>query len=209
MYIYGAGGHAKVIRDILEACGLTLSGISDDNPELQQWMEYEVTHELNTDEEVIVCVGKAEHRKTIAERLQQQGHRFGTAIHPTAVVSPYASIGEGTVVMAGAVINSGARIGRHCIINSGAVVEHECMVDDYVHISPNTTLCGGLTIGEGCWIGAGAVVVQGVEIGPWSIIGAGAVVLKDVPEGVVAYGNPCRIIRKIADTQTGRYEKTY
>ena len=110
MYLYGAGGHAKVIRDILEACGLTLSGISDDNPELQQWMEYEVTHELNTDEEVIVCVGKAEHRKTIAKRLQHQGHRFGTAIHPTAVVSPYASIGEGTVVMAGAVINSGARI---------------------------------------------------------------------------------------------------
>jgi acetyltransferase EpsM len=209
MFLYGAGGHAKVVRDILEAGGLTLSGISDDNPELRQWMEFEVTCGLPTDEAVIICVGNAEHRKAIAERLKQRGYCFGTAIHPTAVVSPFASIGEGTVVMAGAVVNSGVRIGRHCIINSGAVVEHECVVDDYVHISPNATLCGGLAVGEGAWVGAGAVVVQGVSVGPWSIVGAGSVVLKDIPGGVVAYGNPCRVIRRLTDTNTGRYEKTY
>ena len=209
MFLYGAGGHAMVIRDVLESQGMTVSGIYDDNADMDCWMEFDVRHDLNTTDDLIVCVGKAENRKAIVERLAAEGHRFGRAIHASAVVSRFAELGEGSVVMAGAVINSGSQVGRHCIINTGAVVEHECLIGDYVHIAPHTTLCGGLTIGEGAWIGAGAVVVQGVKIGQWSIIGAGSVVLHDIPDGVVAYGNPCKIIRKLSDIESKKYEKTY
>ncbi|MBO7537932.1 MAG: acetyltransferase [Prevotella sp.] len=209
MYLYGAGGHARVVRDILESQGLKVSGIYDDNLDVAKWMENEVSHELNTDDEIIVCIGKAENRKTVVERLQQLGMKFGTAIHQSAIVSPFAEIGEGSVLMAGTIVNSGSRIGRHCIINTGAVVEHECLTGDYVHISPHATLCGSLTIGEGSWIGAGAVVVQGVKVGKWSIIGAGSVVLKDIPDGVVAYGNPCKVIRRIEEAEINKYEKTH
>lgn len=209
MFLYGAGGHARVVRDILESQGLKVSGIYDDNLDVRRWMEYEVCHELNSDDEIIVCIGKAEYRKKVVEKLQQLGMKFGMAVHQSAIVSPFAEIGEGSVLMAGTIVNSGSRIGRHCIVNTGAVVEHECLTGDYVHISPNATLCGGLSIGEGTWIGAGAVVVQGVKIGKWSIIGAGSVVLNDIPDGVVAYGTPCRVIRKLTDTEINRYEKTY
>ena len=209
MFLYGAGGHARVVRDILESQGLKVSGIYDDNLDVAKWMENEVSHDFHTNDEVIVCIGKAEYRKTVVEKLRQLEIKFGTAVHQSAIVSPFAEIGEGSVLMAGTIVNSGSRIGRHCIINTGAVVEHECLTGDYVHISPNTTLCGGLSIGEGTWIGAGAVVAQGVKIGKWSIIGAGSVVLNDIPDGVVAYGTPCRVIRKLIDTEINRYEKTY
>ena len=209
MFLYGAGGHARVVRDILESQGLKVSGIYDDNLNVAKWMEYEVRHDFHTNDEVIVCIGKAEYRKTVVKKLQQLEINFGKAVHQSAIVSPFAEIGEGSVLMAGTIVNSGSQIGRHCIINTGAVVEHECLIGDYVHISPNTTLCGGLSIGEGTWIGAGAVVAQGVKIGKWSIIGAGSVVLNDIPDGVVAYGTPCRVIRKLIDTEINRYEKTY
>lgn len=196
MFLYGAGGHAMVVRDIIESQGLTVSGICDDNAAVSRWMEYEVCHTAVTNDEVMVCIGNAIHRKAVAERLAQQGLVFGKAIHQCAVVSRFTEIGEGSLVMAGAVVNSGSHIGRHSIINTGAVIEHECEIGDYVHVAPHATLCGGSTIGEGSWIGAGTAVVQGVKIGKWSIIGAGSVVLNDIPDGVVAYGNPCRIIRK-------------
>ena len=209
MFLYGAGGHAKVVRDILESQGLTVSGICDDNATVDHWMEYDVKHDIDMKEELIVCVGKAEYRKAIVERLTAKGHRFGMAVHASAVVSRFAEIGEGSVVMAGAIINSGSQIGRHCIVNTGTVIEHECRIEDYVHIAPHATLCGGLTIGESSWIGAGTVVVQGVKIGKGSIIGAGSVVLHDIPDGVVAYGNPCKVIRKLDDIDNKKYEKTY
>ena len=99
--------------------------------------------------------------------------------------------------MQGAIVQSDVCIGSHCIINTGASVDHECLIADYVHISPHCTLCGNVQVGEGTWIGAGSVVIPGVKIGKWSIIGAGSVVTKDIPDGVLAVGNRCKIIKNI------------
>ena len=197
VYLYGAGGHAKVIRDILEACDITLKGIVDDNPSTTQFMEMEVMHALKSSEEYIVSIGNCDIRRKIAEKLADSGCKFTTAIHPSAIISKHASVEEGSVVMHGAIVQSGARIGRHCIVNTSATVDHDCNIGDYVHIAPGVTICGDVTIGEGCWVGAGSVVIQGVKIGKGSFIGAGSVVCKDIPEGVVAYGNPCKVKRNI------------
>ncbi len=195
VYLYGAGGHAKVVRDILEACGSEVAGISDDNHATTNFMEMEVMHSCKRGEDYIVAIGNCDIRRKIAQKLAYEGCSFVTAVHPSAVVSPRATIEDGSVVMQGAVVQSCARIGKHCIVNTSASVDHDCNVGDYVHIAPGVTLCGEVTIGDGCWIGAGSSVIQGVKIGAGSFIGAGSVVCKDIPEGVVAYGNPCRVRR--------------
>jgi len=148
------------------------------------------------DEELIISVGLNHIRKKIVEKLPEN-IRYGKAIHPSAIISEYAFLGEGTVVMQGAVIQSGVSIGNHCIINTAASVDHDCIIDDYVHISPNATLCGAVSMGEGSQIGAGAVVIPGIKIGKWSLVAAGAVVVKDVPDHVLVLGNPARVVKRI------------
>lgn len=194
MYLYGASGHAKVIIDILESMGVNIAGLIDDNKEVKQLLEYPVEHNFHGQEPLIVSIGSNRIRKIVAERINGV---YGQAISPHAVVSSRSKIGEGTVVMQGAIVQSDSIIGKHCIINTGASVDHECRLDDYVHVSPHATLCGNVTIGEGSWIGAGTTIIQGITIGRWCVIGAGSVVTHDVPDGYLAVGNRCKLIKKI------------
>ena len=197
MYLIGAGGHAKVVRDILDACSIPFSGVVTDNLKEVTFMEKKILHSMDGVDEAIICVGNNRTRKKLAEELSQQGVTFGMGIHPSVIMSKYASVDEGTVVMQGAVIQSCAKIGKHCIVNTSASIDHDNVLGDFVHISPHATLCGEVEVGEGTWIGAGTVVKQCVKIGKWSVIGAGSVVVHDIPDGVLAYGNPCKIIRKL------------
>jgi acetyltransferase EpsM len=97
--------------------------------------------------------------------------------------------------MAGVTINSTVSIGKHCIINTNASVDHDCLLEDFVHVSPNATLCGGVRIGEGTHIGASAVVIPEIKIGQWVTVGAGSVVINDIPDYATVVGNPARIIK--------------
>ena len=99
-----------------------------------------------------------------------QGGPWATIIHRRAWVSPSASIGEGTVLMAGAIVQPRARIGRHCIINTGATVDHDCVLKDYVHIAPGAHLCGNVHVGEGALVGVGVGIEPGVVIPKWSVV---------------------------------------
>lgn len=194
MYLYGASGHCKVIIDILEDCGITVEGLYDDNASFQEFNSYPLSKPLNVKGPLIISIGNNGVRKKLAELLDIE---FGRAIHPSAIVSTNSVIELGTVVMQGAVIQAQAHLGKHCIVNTAASIDHDCKIGDYVHISPNATLCGNVSVGEGTWIGAGSVVIPGVKIGRWSIIGAGSVVIRDIPDNVVAFGNPCAIIKTI------------
>ena len=97
--------------------------------------------------------------------------------------------------MANAAINPGAEIGKHCIINTASIVEHDCKIADFVHISPNASLAGNVTVEEGAHIGIGSSIIQGVTIGKWAVIGAGSVILKNVPDFATVVGNPGRVIK--------------
>lgn len=193
MWLYGASGHGKVIKEILESRGGKVDGFIDDNADLQEYVGLTVRHDAKCADELIISIGYNEVRKRIAENVS--GVFAKAAVHSQAVVSDTVQIGEGSVVMAGAIINADTRIGRHCIVNTGASVDHECVLGDYVHIAPNATLCGQVKVGEGTMIGVGVSVVQCVTIGKWCKIGAGAVVLSDVPDGATVVGVPGRIIK--------------
>lgn len=200
MYLFGASGHAKVIIDSLTASGITIRGLFDDNPDIKSLLKYPVfgpfDKDILGDDSLIISVGFNDNRKKIVDRLSSN-IVYGWAIHPSAIISEYASVGEGSVVMQGAIIQSCTRIGKHCIVNTAASVDHDCVIEDYAHISPNATLCGGITVGEGSQVGAGAVVIPGIRIGSWSMVAAGAVVLRDVPDNVLVMGNPARVVRQL------------
>lgn len=188
MILYGASGHGKVIIEILEANGVKVDYVVDDNPGITELLGYEVRRNTGKYDEAIISIGSAQVRKMLVESLDVK--TYPIAIHPSAIVSPRAKLGEGTVVMHGAIVQTCVEAGKHCIINTGASVDHDCKLGDYVHIAPQATLSGAVEVGDGSWIGAGAVVKQCIKIGSNCMIGAGAVVVKDVPDGVTVVGIP-------------------
>ncbi len=190
MYLFGASGHGKVIKDIVEANGGMVDAFVDDDPNVNELSGKLVLHGETTLSPMIVSIGENRIRKIVVEKLNCE---FGVAIHPSAIVSPSAKIGEGTVVMAGAIINADAVIGKHCIINTGASVDHECVIGDYCHIAPHATLCGQVHVGEGTLMGVGSCAIPCMKIGAWCNIGAGAAVVRDIPDEVNAVGVPANI----------------
>ncbi|MBR3972832.1 MAG: acetyltransferase [Oscillospiraceae bacterium] len=193
--LIGGGGHARVIIDCIRAAGNEVIGILDDGlaagtlvsdvPVLGKTADYEAYRR----HEFLLAIGNNAVRRRIAEKLDVKWH---TAVHPSAVISPYARVGAGTVVMPGAIINSGASVGSHCIINSGAVVEHDNCLGDYVHISPGAALGGIVTVGEGTHVGIGASVRNNICICDGCVIGAGGAVVKDITEPGTYVGVPVR-----------------
>ena len=199
MYLYGASGHAKVILDILKACDIKMEGLIDDNPSVNELMGFPVFHHRLDLHPVIVSIGNCATRRKVVEQIAEALHAtpfdaavFGTAVHPSAIVSETAHIGVGTVVMQGAIIQTCAQIGRHCIVNTGAKIDHECVIGDYVNIDSGVTLCNNVTVGDNTWSGAGSTIIQGIHIGNHVVINAGSVVDQDIPDDCTAYGNPCR-----------------
>lgn len=194
MYLYGASGHAKVIADIFRSNDIEVQGLFDDNPNIKELIGLPVERTSELKGPLVISIGNNSIRKKIAESISIP---FAIGVDRSAIVSKSVIIGDGTVVMQGAIIQACATIGEHAIVNTAVSIDHDCEIGDYVHISPNATLCGNVKVGEGTHVGAGSVIIQGIKIGAWSVIGAGSVVVSDIPDGVLAYGNPCRIIRKI------------
>jgi len=193
--LFGASGHGKVIKEIIESQENKVLAFIDEQPLKERLLGITVFKtgaiQQFLAEKFIISIGDNAIRKKISKAFPLI---YTKAIHSQSTLSKYASILEGTAVMAGAIINAEATIGKHCIINTNAVIEHDCVLEDFVHISPNATITGNVSIGEGTHIGTGAIVLPNIKIGKWVIAGAGAVVLKDVPDFATVVGNPARII---------------
>lgn len=196
--ILGAGGHARVIADILALSGNQVLGFLDDGKPagkdgvlgpVSEAFQYEDTAGF------VIAVGNNAAREGLA--LSFSGRlRFAKAIHPSAVIAKDAAIGAGSVVMAGAVINPGARIGSHCIINTSSSVDHDCVVEDFAHISPGARLAGSARLGRGSWLGAGGVIINGISVCEGCVIGAGGVVIRSIEAPGTYVGVP---VRRIGD----------
>jgi len=198
MLLYGASGHAKVVRDCVLANGTAVEALFDDNTDIIKLEDipvigfYRPDHKPNLP--IIVTVGDNLVRKKLVSKVK---HAFAQAIHPSAIVSTYAKVGEGSVIMPGAIVNAAAEVGKHCILNSSAIVEYDCILEDFVHLSPNVTLCAAVFVGEGTHIGAGATIIPNKRIGKWCVIGAGSVITQDIPDYSMVVGIPGKIIKAL------------
>ncbi len=203
----GAGGHAKVIIDILrQGSQYEVVALTDSNPKL--WgSRYCDVPILGDDHLLATLQPKVQHtflgigsvrsnalRPNLYQRVRELGFEFINAIHPTAVISPAAKLGYGVTVMAGAILNPGVSIGDNVIINTGAIVDHDCTIADHSHIAPGVCLSGSVRVGRNCHVGVGACVLQGIAIGDEATIGAGAVVVRDVAPGATVVGVPAKAL---------------
>lgn len=197
--ILGAGGHGRSVADVAEACGWRVSLYDDAWPALQAsgpWRVVGNNERLDRDraafDGVAVAFGDCARRLQAHRRLQAQGVALPTLVHPTAWVSPHATLGPGCIVMAGAAVNVGTSLGEACLINTGATVDHDCHLAAGVHVSPGAHLAGGVQVDEMAWVGMAAALKEGVRVRRAATVGAGAVVLGDVEAGACVVGCPAR-----------------
>lgn len=203
MLIWGAGGHGRVVRDVLIASGADVVGFVDrarraeDLPSVGHpiVLEAAVSNEgplpLGA---TALAAGVGENAQRLRLLVANSSRTWVSVVHPSAVVGSHVTIGAGTVLMAHAVVNAGASLGRAVIVNTGAVVEHDCQVGDGAHVSPGAVLCGGVVIGKLGWVGAGAVVLPGIHVGEGAVVGAGATVVRHVAAGATVVGTPARVL---------------
>ena len=198
--VYGAGGHGKVVAEMLTAGGRTVEGFLDDNSSLrgssvlglpvylaEEWLR------AHPGTQVALGVGNNVAREHVATRVRHSGSRILTVIHPASIVARSARIGEGAAIMPAAVVNPESEIGEGVIINTGAIVEHDVRVGRYAHLSPNSAAGGGAQIGPYTHIGMGASLLPLKKVGASCVVGAGAVVISDIPDGQIAYGVPAKL----------------
>jgi sugar O-acyltransferase (sialic acid O-acetyltransferase NeuD family) len=213
--IWGAKGHAKVLDEIIRLNNGEIIALVDKDPSLaspidnlkilnghQGYVNWVKEIKILNDKFKVSAVaaiggdrGKA--RLDYLKMFQLDGFETPNLIHPKSHISDTAIIGENNQICAFAFIGAEASIGDACIVNTKASLDHESKLGDGVHLAPGSTLCGCVEVGDFAFVGAGAIIMPNVSIGKNSIVGAGAVVTKDVPENVLVYGNPARIIRKV------------
>lgn len=204
LLMIGAGGHARVLQELLAEAGIALSGVVAPAGsssllvgQLPLIPEAELVSGAGTyspaDYLLVNGLGSAgpiTARAAVFAKLKSAGFNFLQLEAQTAHVSSSALLSEGVQVMHRAVIHSDARIEENVIINTGAIVEHHNIVGASSHIAVGAVLCGQVEIGEKVHVGANATILQGIKIGSNAIIGAGAVVTNDVPANHTAVGVP-------------------
>ncbi|HLD16419.1 MAG TPA: acetyltransferase [Coxiellaceae bacterium] len=206
--LFGSGGQAKVVIDILNSQAALFRVVGIVDIALKTGSLFHAIEVLGSDYELekiitkykeakgMVAIGDCHQRYRLVNDIKRRFPYFSfiQAIHPSAYVASTARIGEGTVVMPGAVVNASAVIGDHCIINTHATIEHDCCIKDFVNISPNVTLGGGVIVEELVMMGMSSTVVPNKRIACHAVIGAGAVVIHNIPEKKRAFGIPARVI---------------
>jgi sugar O-acyltransferase (sialic acid O-acetyltransferase NeuD family) len=205
--VWGAGGHGQVVADVAEACGWEVAGFIATEPGIAERGGKSV--KVHADQAVRGTLAAGgplpDGALALALGIGDNAARLGVAdgvpaellpvlIHPSAVISPSALFGAGTVALPQVVVNARAVIGRGVILNTTAVVEHDCRVDDGVHLSPGALLGGGVIVERLAWIGTGGVVIPRKVVGAGAMLGAGSTAHKDIPAGSTFVGNPARAV---------------
>jgi sugar O-acyltransferase (sialic acid O-acetyltransferase NeuD family) len=205
--ILGAGGHARSLLGLLEACALTVAGcIAPAAPPAGwpngcPWLGDDAAL-CGFDPAQVALVnglgstGPTETRQRVFEAARARGFGFPALVHPSAILARDVTLAVGTQVLAGAILQAGVKVAENTLLNTGCIVDHDCYIGPHVHLAPGVTVSGGVRIGAGAHLGTAATIIQGLRIGAEAVVGAGAVVTKDVPPGATVIGNPARILSR-------------
>lgn len=199
--ILGSGGHALAVWDACLSAGFEAIGFVDPNRPASQLQGLPVVQDLSglrlSDVNVAIGIGDnlTRERSQAVLRREHPEIRVPAIVHKTAWVSPSATVGAGTVVLAQASIGPLARVGDGALVNSGASLDHESFLDNFASLGPGAHTGGRVVIGARTMVGLNAGILQGISVGSDSVIGAHSLVRKDVPANTVAYGVPCVPVR--------------
>ena len=204
--IVGAGGHARVVADVIRLSGAYhIRGFLDNQSPQRRGQSYEGSQILGGEEmlarlredgvtHAAVAIGDNAARLRTCEELRQHGYELPALVHPRAIIAAGVKVGDGSVVFAGAIINSASSIGRVAIINTAATIDHDCVLGDAVHIAPGAHLAGSVSVEQCALVGVGAAVRPGIRIGRNAVVGVGAAVVNDVAAGTTVIGVPARVM---------------
>ncbi len=205
--ILGAGGHGRVVLDILLASrrhdvagfldnnaavhgrrvdGLPVHGAIDDLADKAAELDVQGA---------IVAIGDNGVRRGLARLVDQSGLELVSAVHPSATLAHNATIGRNTVIAAGAVVCAHCQVGDSVILNTGCIIDHQTVICEGCHVCPGVRIAGRVLVEPGAFIGIGATIVPKVTLGYESIIGAGSVVIEDVPPMTTVVGVPAHAIK--------------
>ena len=211
LIIWGTTSQAIVLNEFVNLIGYKLIAFFDDDPNAKSlsskipiyfgiqgfndWWS-NITNKKDIYFAVAIGGDKGKDRKRIQNFLEHQGLNVTTMIHSSAFVASNAHIGKGSQILAQSSVCAKVKLSQACIVNTSASIDHECIIGKGVHVGPGANLGGCVTIGDYSFIGMGSVLLPNVNIGHSTTIGAGSVVTKNIPNNVVCYGNPAKIMHR-------------
>jgi sugar O-acyltransferase (sialic acid O-acetyltransferase NeuD family) len=195
--LLGAGGHARVLLDVLEQHSLyEIVGFVDANPALRGTRvngfpvlgDDDLLPELSRNgvRHAVVAIGSTRlnaRREFCYRYAVSLGFHMLAVIADSSYISPSAKLGESCSILHQAVVGAGSCLGRNVIVNAGAIVEHDCWIEDHVHIAAAACVAGNVRVGENSYLGLGCRVRQGIKIGRNVMVSMGSIVVKDLPDG--------------------------
>ncbi len=182
--IYGSGEYAQMLRLHLPQYGQGFAGFIDDfssGPEVIGTLLDASAR--SPGERLVLGIGyrSLSAREACAQRALDLGLEFATLIHPKALVADVACVGQGAVVMAGAYVDASARLGPFGVMWPNSVLSHDSVVGSHSFLSPSATVCGFVSVGARCFIGANAVLVDHQTVAGDQFIKAGVVLAQRNP----------------------------
>lgn len=207
--IIGAGGFAREVLDICDACnhdkqtyevvGFIVDQqfgspgmLVNDKPILGgfDWLE------KHTSEVLVTCaVGAPQHRYQLIQRAKKLDCHFFNLIHPSAILTRWVTLGEGVIITAGCILTNQIQIGNHAHLNLDCTIGHDVVMEDFVTLAPGVHISGKVRLSNGCYVGTGANVIEKIHIEEWSVVGAGSTIVRDVPANTTVVGVPGNVIR--------------
>lgn len=213
--IWGARGHAKVLNEIIRLNNGEIIALVDQDAALEspinnlrvlngyggyiEWLNEIKIESADIKISAVAAIGGSSGRDRLRyfEMFKSDGFLTPNLIHPTSHINESSLLGENNQLCAFSFLGPDSKIGNACIINTKATLDHDSVLGDGVHLAPGVSICGEVRVGDFSFIATGATIMPNLNIGKNSIVGAGSLVTKDVPDNVLVFGNPAKIIREI------------
>ena len=214
--IYGAGGLgremlelAKVINRVKKKWekfifiddGDTAATISD----CDVYKYDEAKEKYGNSLEIVIGIGEPVIREKLRLKVKEDAIYVPTLIHPDVYIPESVNIGEGVTIQTGCFVSVNVILKDNVFLQPKCAIGHDCILNEGCIVSAFGNLAGAVKVGRCSYLGMGANVKEQVSIGEYSIIGMGSVVFKGVPDGVIAMGNPARVLRRNDERQVFKH----